>query len=332
MDMAQPEFYRSSIAGIAELNRPDRLWLQKLPKTICPLDRLGLLRVTGRDAEEFLAKLVSCKLEPQKRQPQLCSICNPKGRILACFTVFYRDDAIYLQMPNELIAPTIQRLRMYVLTAKVELYDVAGDLLGMGYIGSAPSEADGDDTVLRAPGHLPRYFVYESAERIQTAWQQALDAGYAPAAYDAWHYSTIACGIPNIYTSTIEKLTPQTVNLDLLGALSFSKGCYPGQEIIARTHYLGKLKRRCYLYSAKTDAIKIGDPIYHSDHNEACGLVVDCYVVDADYSLVLSGIQINALDTPRLYVKIQNNQNITLISEKMPYLVKETSHNPEEKS
>ena len=310
-----------------ELTGPDHSSLQSLPKTVCPLDPLGLLRVSGPEAKEFLSNLVSCKLEPQKKQLQLCSLCNPKGRILACFTVFYQGDDIYLQMPSELVEAAIQRLRMYVLMAKVELYDASKDLSGIAYIGSAPSALDDDDAILKAPGHLPRYFMYATADQIQVAWQQALDAGYAPASYDAWHYSGIACGIPNIYPSTAEKLTPQMINLDLLGAVSFSKGCYPGQEVIARTHYLGKLKRRCYLFSAKTDNIKVGDAVYHSDHDEACGLVVDSYAVDTNYSLCLISIQIKALNTSQLYIKTHSNQ-VSLQMEKMPYSVKETSHNP----
>ena len=312
MDTTQPKFSWSSIVDEAALKKPHRSWLSSLPKTVCPLDQLGLLRVAGPEAEEFLSRLVTCKLEAQKKQPQLCTFCNPKGRILSCFTIFYRDDGIYLQMPREMVDDTIQRLKMYVLTAKVELSNAGDDLLGMGYIGSTPSQSATDDTLLQAPGPLPRYFAYATANRIQTAWQQATDAGYAPATYGAWHYSDIGCGIPNIYKATSEKLTPQMLNLDLIGAVSFSKGCYPGQEIIARTHHLGKVKRRCYLYSAETDEIKPGDSVYHSDHDEACGLVVDNYAVDANYSLGLTSIRIDALDTPELYIKTQNDRAITL--------------------
>lgn len=330
MNTTQPKSRRLPMGDVEKLKCPDRSWQQNFPKTVCPLDRLGLLGIGGHDAEEFLSKLVSCKPEPSKKQAQLCSLCNPKGRILACFNVFYRNGDIYLQMPHELIEPTIQRLRMYVLTAKVEFHNVGSDLSGIAYIGSALSQPEEDELILKAPGHLPRYFMYATADRIQAAWQQALDDGYTPATYDAWHYSTIGCGIPTIYPSTVEKLTPQMINLDLLGAVSFSKGCYPGQEVIARTHYLGKLKRRCYLVSAKTDAIKVADPVYHSDYDEACGLVVDSYAMDTNYSLGLISIQIKALNTPHLYIKANNNQAIALQTEKMPYLVKETSHNTEE--
>ena len=304
-----------------ELKTPDRSWLQDLPKTICLLDRLGLLRVGGAEAEEFLSKLVSCKLESQKKHAQLCSLCNPKGRILACFNVFYRDDAIYLQMPSELVESTMQRLKMYVLTSKVELADVGNNLSGIGYIGFIPPKVEDDDTILQAPGHLPRYFVYTSTDRVRAAWQRGLDDGYTPASYDAWRYASIACGIPNIYMPTIEKLTPQMVNLDLIDAVSFSKGCYPGQEVIARTHYLGKIKRRCYLFSVASDTIKIGDPVYHPDYDEACGLVVDSYAIASDYSLALISVQVKTLTPPRLYIKTQDDQTIALQTEEMPYSV-----------
>ena len=328
MDTAKLKSLWSPIVDIADLKHPDRSWLQHLPQTVCPLNHLALLRVSGADAEDFLDKLVSCKLELQKEQPQLCSFCNPKGRILSCFTLFYKDGDIYLQMPHELVDTIIQRLKMYVLMAKVELHDASADLLGIGYIGSAPPQSADGDVLLQAPGHLPRYFVYTEASRAQTLWQQALDAGYSPLAHTAWHYTDIACAIPNIYLSTVEKLTPQMVNLDLLGAVSFSKGCYPGQEVVARTHYLGKLKRRCYLFSAETDTIKVGDPVYHSDHDEACGLVVDNHAVDTNYTLGLISIRIDALNAPELYIKTQDT-SVPLKIEKMPYAVKETSHDPE---
>ena len=304
-----------------KLKTPDRAWLQSLPKTVCLLDQLGLLRIGGPEAEEFLNKLVSCKLEPQENQPQLCSLCNPKGRILACFTVFYQDDAIYLQMPSELVEPTIQCLKMYMLMAKVELDDVGDDLSGIGYIGFIRPKIEDDSTMLQAPGHLPRYFMYTSTNQIQAAWQHALDIGYAPASYDAWHYASIACGIPNIYPQTIEKLTPQMVNLDLIDAVSFSKGCYPGQEVVARTHYLGKVKRRCYLFSVASDNIKVGDPVYHPDYDEACGLVVDSYATAPNNSFALISVQVKALGPPQLYIKTQDNQIIALKTEEMPYSV-----------
>ncbi len=304
-----------------KLKTLDRAWLQSLPKTVCLLDQLGLLRVGGPEAEEFLNKLVSCKLEPQEKQPQLCSLCNPKGRILAFFTVFYQDDAIYLQMPSELVEPTIQRLKMYMLMAKVELDDVSADLSGIGYIGFIRPKIEDDSTMLQAPGHLPRYFMYASTDQIQSAWQHALDIGYAPASYNAWHYLNIACGIPNIYPQTIEKLTPQMVNLDLIDAVSFSKGCYPGQEVVARTHYLGKVKRRCYLFSATSNNIKVGDPVYHPDYDEACGLVVDSYATASNDSLALISVQVKALNAPHLHIKTQDNQTIALQTEEMPYSV-----------
>ena len=304
-----------------KLKTLDRAWLQSLPKTVCLLDQLGLLRVGGPEAEEFLNKLVSCKLEPQENQPQLCSLCNPKGRILACFTVFYQNDAIYLQMPSELVEPTIQRLKMYILTAKVELDDVSADLSSIGYIGFIRPKIEDDSTMLQAPGHLPRYFMYASTKRIQEAWQHAMDIGYAPASYDAWHYSNIACGIPNIYPQTIEKLTPQMVNLDLIDAVSFSKGCYPGQEVVARTHYLGKIKRRCYLFSAASNNIKVGDPVYHPDYDEACGLVVDSYATAPNNSFALISVQVKTLNTPQLHIKTQDDQTIALQKEEMPYIV-----------
>ena len=299
--------------------------------TVCPLNQFGLLRVTGDDGEDFLNRLVTCQLEPQKKQPQLCALCNPKGRVLACFTVFYKDQNIYLMMPHELVDIILQRLKMYVLTAKVELSNASNDLVGMGYIGSRPAQiSDNNILLLQAPGLLPRYFIYASKPQIEQAWQQARIAGY-DTKYDTnmgiddhWHYANIACGIPHIYPSTIEKLTPQMINLDLIDAVSFSKGCYPGQEVVARTHYLGKAKRRCYLFSATDDSDRdvegVGASVYHPDYDEACGIVVDNCNYAPGCSLGLISIRTEVADKPGLYVKIQNDEVLPLQIEQRPSL------------
>ena len=318
MDTTSAKSHWSSVIDLATLKAPHRSWLQSRSKTVCPLDRLGLLHIAGPEAAAFLDRLVTCKPQPTKQQSQLCALCNPKGRILSCFTVFYMDDDIYLQMPHELIDITMQRLKMYVLTAKVELNDASADLLGIGYIGSMPSGLSKGEIPRQAPGSLPRHFVYATPDRIASLWQQATNAGYIPASYDAWHYSDIGCGIPNIYRSTIEKLTPQMINLDLIGAVSFSKGCYPGQEIIARTHYLGKVKRRCYIYSAKTDDIKAGDAVYRCDCDEACGMVVDNHALASDHSSGLVTVQINALNESALYVKTRNDPIVLQVEKDLP--------------
>ena len=111
------------------------------------------------------------------------------------------------------------------------------------------------------------------------------------------------------------------VNLDLIDAVSFSKGCYPGQEVVARTHYLGKIKRRCYLFSAASNNIKVGDPVYHPDYDEACGLVVDSYATAPNNSFALISVQVKTLNTPQLHIKTQDDQTIALQKEEMPYIV-----------
>jgi len=326
----------ATIAGAASLRHPDRVQLQSQQPMICPLDHLGLIQIRGAEAIEFLNKLVSCKLEAQNKQPQFCALCNPKGRVLSCFVVFYKDDSLYLQMPRELLEPTLQRLQMYVLMTKVELA-IRADLLGSGIIGtSSPPESSDNPALqialkaaLRAPGHLPRYFVYADVAQTRSLWRRALAAGYTPTTSEAWHYCDIRSGLAHIYLATREKLTPQMINLDLMAAVSFSKGCYPGQEIVARTHYLGKLKRRCYLFSAASDALEVAAPVYRAAHSEACGLVIDRCALASNDTLGLLSMQIAARHTPELYVKTSAGSTVMLHIEAMPYPVKETSHDAE---
>lgn len=296
--------------------------------SVCRLDHLGLIRVSGADAQQFLSNLLSCKICTEQDHLQLCTICNPKGRIISCFTAFCKGADIYLQMPTELIAQTIAYLKKYVLMSKVELDDVTAELVSIGYIATLPNALDDRTTVFRAPGNLvERYIAYTPADYSEQLQQQAMESGCRAVSHHVWHCCDIAEGIPSIYLATSEQLTPQMINLDLLGAISFSKGCYPGQEIIARTHYLGKLKRRAYLFTVESCDVEAGIPVYVEGEEEPCGQIVDSCSVEDRYAIALASIKIKSLNA-QLHIKLDSNV-VPLTLEKMPYSVTETSFDAE---
>lgn len=233
---------------------------------ISDLSHYGLIAVHGEEAQTFLANqftndinLVSPSLA------QLNGYCTPKGRLLAIFCVFLRGDTYYLQLPRELVQSVIDRLRIFILNAKVTLEDASDSLVCIGVSGpdldeqlakqntiSTPQEdyhcTNTDKLkIIRLPGVSPRCMIIGESHDIKPVWN-ALDVNAALVGADSWDLINIINGIPSIATATQELFVPQMTNLDLINGISFKKGCYPGQEIVARTHYRGKLKRRMALF------------------------------------------------------------------------------------
>lgn len=229
---------------------------------ISPLTQTALIQISGTDRTVFCqgqftndASLVSdC-------HSQLSAYCSSKGRMLACFRHFQYNDNYYLALPQELAATLLKRLRLFVLRAKVEL--TASDWLGLGLSGpqaetllqdclhqAAPTTVDevlicGTLCAIRIPGPFPRFELYGPATAVLDCWQH-LCQQTRPVGAAAWTLLDIRAGLPSITEATQDAFVPQMANLDLIGGVSFHKGCYVGQEIIARMHYLGRLKRRMY--------------------------------------------------------------------------------------
>lgn len=233
---------------------------------LCDLSHYGLITATGDDRITFLqGQFTNDVALVSPSHSQLTAYCSPKGRMLACGRFFQHDDTLFLRLPHEIIAPTLQRLRMFVLMAKVTLDDVSDDWIRFGLagpqaesllrevLGEAPTQPDAviqanDISILRLPGDTARFELHGPLDSMQTLWQ-TLAAQATPSGADGWLLHTIRAGVPEVYETTKDAFVPQMANLDVLNGLSFDKGCYVGQEIVARTHYLGKLKKRMYRIS-----------------------------------------------------------------------------------
>lgn len=259
---------------------------------IADLSHSGLLQVEGADALTFLQGQVTNDVKLlDGSNSQYAGYCTPKGRLLAIFLAFAHHDHLHLQLNGALTGQTLKRLRMYVLRAKVTITDVSDSIIRIGLAGASaeailrqvfseiPQQAQQlvnleAANILRLPGATPRYEIFVSAENAATVWSQ-LQPGCTAVGAEYWDWLEIQAGIPDITPSTLETFVPQMVNLDLLGGINFKKGCYTGQEIVARTHYLGKVKRRTYLAHLATDqAPQPGDSLFGSDTNEPVGQVV----------------------------------------------------------
>jgi len=245
--------------------------------TLCELDHYGYIAVAGEDAAAFLQGQLTADVR-QLLQPVslLAGYCNAQGRLLACMRLFYSSERYVLRLPRELVAPVLRRLQLFVLRSKVTLSDISDQQRGLGLCGAGSPAllaqqftewpADGGQLtrtpeccIVRVPGKSPRFELYGSSNVLHTL-QERLRPVVSIAASAVWQHDDILAGLPEIYPATQDRFIPQMLNLDLLDGIAFDKGCYVGQEIVARTHYLGRLKRRMgRLYSEQAPLLEVGD-------------------------------------------------------------------------
>jgi folate-binding protein YgfZ len=236
----------------------------------------GLIRASGAEAQAFLhAQLTSDIAGLSVLRTQYSGYCSPKGRLLATFLVWNVEDGILLQLPRSLTADIRGRLARYVLRSKVTLADDTASYACFGVYGAEAPAALARMSA-RVPEHaaevlagdgmlvtrLPadRFIILAPADRAP-AIRDLLTTSAQEEPQAAWRRLDIEQGIPVITAETQDQYVPQMVNLDLIGAVSYSKGCYPGQEIVARTHYLGRLKQRMYRVRSASP-LTTGDPLY----------------------------------------------------------------------
>ncbi|MDX1512615.1 MAG: folate-binding protein [Gammaproteobacteria bacterium] len=229
---------------------------------IADLGHLGLVSVSGEDAKSFLQGQLSCdmnRLDPGRSLPG--AWCSPKGRVLTVLQVVSRGEAILLQMQRDRLEETLSRLGLYVLRARVRLENASGRFVRIGLcgedaaallgaaFGDPPVEADavvegGGATMLRLRGPGPRFEVlFEDVDAARDFWSRATQT-MTPVGAESWDLLDILAGVPTAITA--DEYLPQMLNLDQIGAVSFTKGCYVGQEIIARAQHLGRVKRRMF--------------------------------------------------------------------------------------
>ncbi|PPC93463.1 MAG: folate-binding protein YgfZ [Methylotenera sp.] len=231
---------------------------------VCDLSHLGLLQLQGADSVTFLQGQVTNDVRLlDGTNAHYTGYCNPKGRLLALFLGFSHQGHLHLQFPRALVEPIMKRLKMFVMRSKVDIQDVSDSIIKMGLNGpQAPallqklfSELPQNDydlvnlengTLIKLPGLAPRYEILTSPDQAQAIWSM-LKQGATPVGASAWDWLEIQAGIPEVNVQTQEAFVPQMLNLDALQAINYKKGCYTGQEIVARTHYLGKVKRRTQL-------------------------------------------------------------------------------------
>ena len=292
-----------------------------------PLTDYGLIAAAGAEAHTFLHNQLTndiAHLGPA--EARLAGYCTPKGRLLASFLVWKSDEEILLQLPRSLQTAIQKRLQMFIMRAKATLTDASPTRVQLGLAGPAaavvlanwfPQLPDGPygkvesdaGTLIRladtgdmgdataAASGIARYVWISASQTLEAAWPM-LAGVLQPAGAAAWTLAGIRAGVPVITAATQEKFVPQMINFEAVGGVNFQKGCYPGQEIVARSQYLGKLKRRMQPATVPAYAAAGMEVFSEDDLQQACGMVVNAAAIDAGNSACLVEIKLAALDFP----------------------------------
>ena len=297
-----------------------------------PLVDTGVLRVFGEDAGSFLHNLVTNDVASLDEETvRRAGFCTPKGRLLADLTLWRAGPDFVLTLPLELLPAMHKKLSMYVLRAKVEIEDVTATkiligLAGPGAVtvaaeigGRAPESgrvrAFADGRILGLAGQ--RYQIVVEAANAVEIWK-SLTARTTPVGLSAWRWGEIAAGDPRVTLATQDQFIPQMINYVQVGGLSFKKGCYPGQEIVARTQYLGKIKRHMYRASLATGDAKAGDSVYAPETgDQSCGMIVSAAASPSGNVEVLAVVQTTCAEAGELYLGAPNGPALRLLD--LPY-------------
>ncbi|WP_411727407.1 YgfZ/GcvT domain-containing protein [Methyloglobulus sp.] len=231
-------------------------------KSIYPLTHLAVLTVTGKDAAKLLQGQITCNVNDiSESKSSLAALCNPKGRAIATILLVKKEDTFLLVLPVELLETVKKRLQMVVLRSDVKIRDGSDEYCLVGLCEpdkpAQPfvTEIQHDMIAVSLPASTRRRLLITGIDNAIRYWSgQVGRQGFRMAGSGEWRYLDIISGIPWLTTETSEEFIPQMLNLDKLGGISFNKGCYTGQEIVARTHYLGKAKREMFLAECQISA------------------------------------------------------------------------------
>jgi tRNA-modifying protein YgfZ len=235
----------------------------------------GVIRAQGDDAVSFLqGQLTQDVAKLGSGGAALAGYCSPKGRLLASFVICKpAADEVLLLCHRSVLAATLKRLQMFVMRAKCKLTDATAELPLFGAAGDSAVALMGD---LPVWGRSENCLRWPDSEGLTRVVLMAPTVPPLPSlSLDDWQWLEVRSAIATIEAATVDQFVPQMLNYEQLGGVNFQKGCYPGQEIVARSQFRGTIKRRAYLF--ETDGpIAVGQEVFHSsDAAQPSGLVVN---------------------------------------------------------
>ncbi len=251
---------------------------------VCRLGDRGVIRAIGPDAATFLqGQLTNDVLALGEGVARLAGFCSAKGRLQASFLVWKAaSDEFLLACPAGILAPTLKRLSMFVMRAKCKLGDASGEVQLFGVAGATAQEWLDDTPAMRTLRRGPAIVIaLPDAAGVRRALvalpaAESLDVAGAPTlSLDAWRWLEVQSGVVTIDSATVDRFVPQMVNFELVGGVDFQKGCYPGQEVVARSQYRGTTRRRTFLFDCETTPTA-GQDVFDAGHpGEAAGTVAN---------------------------------------------------------
>jgi folate-binding protein YgfZ len=303
---------------------------------LCALDHLGLIEFTGEDAQTFLQGQFTndTKLITETRS-QLAGYCTAKGRLLATLLLWRTPDGICGQLHGDIATSVQKRLTMYVLRSKVKVTDAVAQWARLGVAGKGSEEVlsrlfgalpqqsmetmqSNGVIVIRLHGAIPRFEIIATPETVASLRTQ-LESTCVQADAPVWEWLEIQAGVAQISPGTQEEFVPQMVNLDLLDGINFKKGCYTGQEIVARTHYLGKVKRRTHLAHVDVSTPPMpGDKVYGEGGAEPVGMVVHAAPAPQGGYDLLAEIRLESAEAGAVRLGAPDGQAIALLTPPYP--------------
>ncbi len=308
---------------------------------ICAADELGLLLVNGEDASSFLQNQLSNDIDLiDENCFQLSAYSTPRGRMLGIFRIVKIENGYILIMPISILPTVLQRLQMFIIRARVTLADASAhfsrfaiqsgqqSVIRNTMLPDEPGKVIQTDSLislhLGEVNHLSRFLLLDlSIDELKSIWK-TFSALLPVNDFKNWRLSEIKAGIPVIYPETSEEFVAQMSNLNLLDGINFRKGCYPGQEIIARMQYLGKLKRRMFLAQLGTDNCpEAGDDMttQGSQVADGSGKIVDAIIDQHGQCFCLFIAQIAKTSSQKLQLLKQPEIKIQLLD--LPYHIEE---------
>jgi folate-binding protein YgfZ len=287
----------------------------KQQTVVVPLTHLGLIEATGDEAKAFLHSQFTSDINHlADGQAQHAGWCSAKGRMQASFVVWRQGERYLLALAADLQEATQKRLQMFVLRAKVKLAAQTDSTVMLGLSGPQATEALADaglpcptDAMSAAETNgcavirldASRFMIVAPESAMAALWQK-LSVKARPAGLPAWRWLDIQSAFPLVTLATKEEFVPQMADFEKIGGVSFHKGCYPGQEIVARTQYLGKVKRHLFRLSS-AQALKAGDVLHSPDNpDQSCGMVMTAAPSPAGGYEALAVVQSNFAGNVRL--------------------------------
>ena len=327
-------------AGLAALPRPcaDEFDAVVAHGAYMPLTQFGVIDATGDDAASFLhGQLTNDTQHLDAANARLAGYCSAKGRLLASFLTWRSGDTIRLLVSKDVQAAVQKRLSMFVLRAKAKLVDASGELAVIGLAGDVRKALSGvfdalpdgvhvkvdgpTGSLIRVPDALGRLRYLWVGPKAQVESQLALlDDKLKRVSPAVWDWLDIRAGEPRITQPVVEQFVPQMVNFDVLGAVNFRKGCYPGQEVVARSQYRGTIKRRTSLanVAGNLDTVRAGAELFHSDDpGQPCGMVVNAASAPEGGVDLLVEIKLAALENGSVHLGAADGPALRFLA--LPY-------------